>query len=168
VQGDATDPVVCREIRQHILAAHGRLDWLICSGTPSLQPLRIEAAAFERIDRFLRSGFALVLGPLTSSLDLLSESGGSVLLISSIFVEDPPTTWPHYVALKCAVEGLARVAAAEYRKVSFCIARPSKLKTDLVNTPMGRAKTEDPSVAALRILTEAARGARPGEVCYLK
>jgi NAD(P)-dependent dehydrogenase (short-subunit alcohol dehydrogenase family) len=167
-QGDASDPAACREIRQQVLAAHGRLDWLVCSAVPSLQSLRIEAAAFERIDRFLRNGFALTLAPLTSFLDLLSESGGSVLLISSSAVEDPPPVWPHYVALKCAIEGLARVAAAEYRKVSFCIARPTKLNTDMVNTPTGRTKAESPSMAALRILSEAATAARPGEVCYLK
>jgi len=155
VQGDAKDPVTCCEIRQQVLAAHGRLDWLVCSAVPSLRPLRIEAAA-------------LALAPLTSFLDLLSESGGSVLLISSSLVEDPPAIWPHYVALKCAIEGLARVAAAEYPKVSFCIARPTKLNTDIVNTPLGRSKAENPSTAALRILSEAATAARPGEVCYLK
>lgn len=168
VQGDASDPVTCREIRQQVLAEHGRLDWLVCSAVPSLLPLRIEAATFERIDRFLRDGFALTLAPLTSFLDLLSESGGAVLLISSSSVEEPPAIWPHYVALKCAIEGLTRVAAAEYPKVSFCIARPTKLKTDMVNTPMGRMKAENPSAAAMRILSEAATAARPGEVCHLK
>ena len=83
-------------------------------------------------------------------------------------MEDPPSNWPHYVALKCAVEGLARATAAEYPKVSFCIARPAKLLTDLVNTPMGRANAENPSVAALRILSGAATMTRPGEVCIVK
>ncbi len=168
VRGDATDPAACREIRSQVLAAHGRLDWLICSAAPPLQPLRVEPAAFERIDGFLRNGFALTLAPLTSFLDVLSESGGSVLVVSSIAVEEPPAIWPHYVALKCAIEGLTRVAAAEYPKVSFCIARPTRLKTDLVNTPMGRMKAEDPSAAALRMLSEAATAGRPGKVCYLK
>jgi NAD(P)-dependent dehydrogenase (short-subunit alcohol dehydrogenase family) len=167
-QCDASDPAACREIRQEVLTQHGRVDWLICSAIPSLQALRIEPAAFERIDRFTRQGFALVLAPLTSFLDLLSDSGGSVLLVSSQSVEDPPPIWPHYVALKCAVEGLTRVAAREYPKVSFCIARPTKLLTDLVNTPMGRSKAETPETAAARILSEAAIAARPGKVCYLK
>lgn len=167
-QCDATSPAACREIRQQALTQHGRVDWLICNAIPSLQALRIEPAAFERIDRFTREGFALVLAPLTSFLDPLSASGGSVLMVSSQFVEDPPSIYPHYVALKCAVEGLTRVAAREYPKVSFCIARPPKLLTDLVNTPMGRSNAENPDTAAARILSEAADAARPGEVCYLK
>lgn len=167
-QCDATDPEACRAVRQEVLARHGRLDWLVCSGVPPLQALRVETAAFERMERFLKDGFALVLAPLSSFVDLLSDSGGSVLLISSSAVEDPPPAWPHYVALKCAVEGLARTTAVEYPKVSFCIARPTKLLTDLVNTPLGRANAENPSVAALRILSVAATEARPGQVCYVK
>jgi hypothetical protein len=60
------------------------------------------------------------------------------------------------------------VAAAEYPKVSFCIARPARLKTDLLNTPTGTTGAEDPIGAAMRILAGAATGARPREVCYLK
>jgi len=89
-QCDATDPEACRAVRQEVLARHGRLDWLVCSGVPPLQALRVETAAFERMERFLKDGFALVLAPLSSFVDLLSDSGGSVLLISSSAVEDPP------------------------------------------------------------------------------
>jgi len=168
VQGDAGDPATCRQIRQRILSEHGRLDWLVCSAAPPLQPLHIEAAAFDRIGSFLRDGFALALAPLSAFLDLLSDSGGTALVVSSIAVENPPAIWPHYVALKSAVEGLVRVAAAEYPKASFCIARPAKLRTDLVNSPMASVDAEDPSVAAARILSDAALQARPGEVSYLK
>ena len=167
LQGDATNPDACRTIRQQILDSHGRLDWLVCSASAALQPLHIEPSAFERISQFLSHGLALTLAPLATFLDLLSESQGAVLLISSSAVEDPPAVWPHYVALKCALEGLLRAAAADYRKVSFCIARPKKLQTDMVNTPMGRANAEDPALAALRILSQAARDARPGQVSPL-
>ena len=168
IQCDASDPAACSEIRQQALTQYGHVDWLICSAVTSLHALRIEPAAFERIEGFTRQGLALVLAPLTVFLDLLSESGGSVLVVSSQAVEDPPSVWPHYVALKCAVEGLTRVAAREYPKVSFCIARPAKLLTDLVNTPMGRSKAESSASAAARILSEAATASRPGEVCYVK
>jgi NAD(P)-dependent dehydrogenase (short-subunit alcohol dehydrogenase family) len=168
IQGDATDPDACRTVREKILESHGRLDWLVCSGSGVLQPLRVEPSAFDRMRNFIQSGFALTLAPLVSFLDLLSDSEGVVLFISSSAVENPPASWPHYVALKCALEGLLRAAAADYQKVSFCIARPSKLKTDLVNTPMGRANAEDPAIAALRVLSQAARDARPGHLSYSK
>lgn len=167
-QCDAADQAACHEVRQEILARHGGLDLLVCSAAPALQNLRVETAALERIERFVRDGFALVLAPLSSFIELLSESSGSVLLISSSAVEEAPPVWPHYVALKSAVEGLGRAAAAEYPNVSFCIARPAKLLTDLVNTPMGRANAENPSVAALRMLSAAAAQLQPGRVCYVR
>jgi hypothetical protein len=37
-----------------------------------------------------------------SLLDLVSRSRGSVLLVSSAAVDEPPTAWPHYVAMKAA------------------------------------------------------------------
>jgi len=170
LQCDATDPAACANVKQEILARYGHLDWLVCSGVPPLQQLHLEAAAFQRIELFLRDGLAMVVAPLTTFLGMLSESRGSVLLISSVVVEDesPPPIWPHYVALKCAVEALGRTAVMQYPKVSFGIVRPAKLLTDLVNTPMGRANAEDPSAAALRILSAAAVQLRPEQISYLK
>jgi NAD(P)-dependent dehydrogenase (short-subunit alcohol dehydrogenase family) len=167
IQCDAAAPEACARVRQEILSRYGRLDFLVCSGVPALQNLFVEPEAYQRIDSFLSNGFAMVLAPLSSFADLLSSAGGAVLLISSAAVEDPPAVWPHYVALKCAVEGLGRTAAKQYPNVSFCIARPSKLATDLVNTPMGRTGAEDASLAALRILSAAAAQMSPGRVCYV-
>jgi len=167
-QCDASETAACRAIRQEVQTRYGRLDWLICSAAPPLQGLRIEPAACERIESFLRYGFALALAPLAAFLDLLSDHAGRVLVVSSSAVEDPPASWPHYIALKSAVEGLVRAAAAGYPKVSFCIARPGRLLTDLVNTPAGRSKAENPAAAAVRVLSEAVTAARPGEVCYIK
>jgi NAD(P)-dependent dehydrogenase (short-subunit alcohol dehydrogenase family) len=90
-----------------------------------------------------------------------------VLLVSSLAVENPPAIWPHYVALKSAVEGLVRVAASEYPNVSFCISRPNKLLTDMINTPIGRTNAEDPTSAAMRILSRAVTVLQPGSVAYV-
>jgi NAD(P)-dependent dehydrogenase (short-subunit alcohol dehydrogenase family) len=167
-QCDATDPVECRKVCAEVLKDYGRLDWLVCSAAPSLRPLRVEAAAFDRFNEFLGKGLRLVLAPMMAFLDLIAKSSGSVLLISSIFVEDPPPIWPHYVMLKCAVEALVRTAAAECPKVSFCIARPGKLLTDQTNAPMTRVNAESPASAALCIISNAVTYSRPGVVCYVK
>jgi NAD(P)-dependent dehydrogenase (short-subunit alcohol dehydrogenase family) len=91
---------------------------------------------------------------------------GRVLLISSIFVEEPPKNWPHYVALKAASEGLLRTAAAAHPKVTFCIARPGKLRTDMSNTPLGWFEAEEPVAAAHQILRQVASTVTPGEVHF--
>ncbi len=168
LQCDAADPAACETARERILKTHGRVDWLVCSAAPLPLAIRVEPEAFGRINEFVSQGLRLVLAPLTSFLGSLAESNGSVLLISSVVAEEPTSIWPQYVSLKCAVEGLVRVAAMQYPKVSFCIARPDKLLTDMINTPMGRVKAENPASAAQRIVAEAVQTAKPGAVAYVK
>jgi NAD(P)-dependent dehydrogenase (short-subunit alcohol dehydrogenase family) len=163
-QADASDPQAVATLKERIKAEFGRLDLLICNAAPSIQPLRIEEACYSRIQAYLQQGFALAAAPLASLLEVVAASQGGVLMISSSAVENPPAIWPHYAALKGAVEGLARAAAAAHPKVRFWIARPNKIETDLINTPMGRLGSEKPDTVARRILTFVAENDAPGAV----
>ena len=161
-QGDASDPAWCAALRDRIEAEFGRLDLLICNAAPAIQPLRVEEACYDRIQAYVQKGFALVGVPLSSFMGLVSASQGGVLLISSSAVERPPGNWPHYVALKGAVEGLLCAVAADHPKVRFWISRPNKIDTDLINTPMGRLDAERPESVAQRIVAYAAGNTEPG------
>jgi NAD(P)-dependent dehydrogenase (short-subunit alcohol dehydrogenase family) len=165
-QGDAADPQWCAAIRERIKADFGKLDLLVLSAAPPIRPLRVEEAHFGRIQAYLQKGFALAGVPLANLLELVSASNGAVLAISSAAVEQPPALWPHYVALKSAVEGLVRGAAAEYPGVRFWIARPGKIETDLINTPLGRLDAELPATVARRILECVTRDVSPGAVQF--
>jgi NAD(P)-dependent dehydrogenase (short-subunit alcohol dehydrogenase family) len=165
-QGDASDPQWCCAMKSRIQAELGRLDLLICNAAPAIQPLRVEEACYGRIQTYLQKGFALVGAPLTSFLELVSASEGTVLLISSAAVENPPGSWPHYVALKGAVEGLLRAAAADHPKVRFWVARPHKIETDLINTPLGRLDAEKPETVARRILAQVTASGAAGTVHF--
>jgi len=162
--GDASQPQWCSQIKERLQSEFGRLDLLVLNAAPAILPLRVEMMHFARIQWYLQKGFALVGVPLSSLLDLVSASEGSVLLISSAAVENPPAVWPHYAALKGAAEGLVRAAAADHSKVRFSIARPAKIATDLINTPLGRMDAEQPSTVARRILDHVAEYAQPGTV----
>lgn len=156
--GDASDPQVLQSLREQILTETGRLDFLICNACPALLPLRLEPNALLRIQNYIASATALVAAPLAVFLDLLNESSGCAVVVSSVAVERPVREWPHYVAAKDAVEGLARVAAMQYPKVASLIIRPDKLLTEMTNTPMGRRGAAPPEQLAARI---AARLAQP-------
>ncbi len=161
IRGDATDVAWCESVMQRIGNA-GALDLLICSAAPSIHPFHVQSAYLERIQSYLQKGFALVSTPLCTFLGMVSQASGAVLLISSVAVQEPVPNWPHYVAMKAAVEGLVRSAALEYPTISFWIARPNKVRTDLTDTPLGRLNAEDPSEVAARlinrVLTEPATG----------
>jgi NAD(P)-dependent dehydrogenase (short-subunit alcohol dehydrogenase family) len=155
-RGDASDLKWCVALKNQLRDELHGLDLLVCNAVPAIQALRLEEASYERIHEYVNKGFALVAAPLSSFLELVSSSEGRVLMISSSAVDDPPPIWPQYVAVKAAAEGLVRTAAAANSKVSFWIARPGSMLTDLVDTPLGRLDAEMPQAVAKRIL---------GQVC---
>jgi NAD(P)-dependent dehydrogenase (short-subunit alcohol dehydrogenase family) len=167
-RGDASDINWCAALTKRITAEFGGLDLLVCSAAPPLQPLRVEAAYYDRIRAYLDKGFALLAAPLSAFLERVAICGGCVLTISSRAVEDPPEAWPHYVALKAAVEGLVRTAAVGNPGVRFWIARPGSILTDLTNTPLARLDAEDPQAVSRRILEQALSQVPPGTVHFCR
>jgi len=160
--GDATDPEVLDRMRQRVLAEQGRLDILVCNACPAILPLRLEPNALVRIQEYINRAVMLAAAPLCAFLDLLSDSGGCAVVISSVAAERPVREWPHYVAAKNAVEALARVAPLQYPRISSLIVRPEKLLTEMTNTPMGRRGALPPGQLAVRIADRLGRGLTPG------
>ncbi len=151
-EGDAEDRMSLERLRAHIAQKHSRLDILICNAFPAIPALRLELNAFARISEYLNHAANLVLGPLCAFLDLLNESGGCAVIISSTAVDKPVREWPHYVAAKSAVEAFAAVAPLQYPRTSTLIVRPERLLTEMTNTPMGRRNALPPSQMARQIV----------------
>ena len=165
IRGDATDVAWCESVMERIGNA-GALDLLVCSAAPSIHPLHVQSAFLERIQSYVQKGFALVSTPLCTFLGMVSQASGAVLLISSVVVQEPVPNWPHYVAMKSAVEGLVKSASLEYPTVSFWIARPNKVRTDLTDTPLGRLNAEDPAELAARLINRIVAETAIGGVRY--
>jgi NAD(P)-dependent dehydrogenase (short-subunit alcohol dehydrogenase family) len=155
-KGDAADLVWCQELEARVSHEFGRLDFLICNACPSILPLRLEPEMVGRINSYVGSALALVSVPVSVFSRLLNEKSGWSVIISSAAVEAPPQEWPHYVAVKCAIEGLAHVAALQYPNANFLLVRPSRLWTDLTsgpsNVPFAHRETMLPEVAAAKIV----------------
>jgi NAD(P)-dependent dehydrogenase (short-subunit alcohol dehydrogenase family) len=156
--GDAADAHWRAGLRAKILAEHGGLDLLIANAFPALLPLSIEENSCARIEQFLSRANAMTVGPLCSFIDLLSQSRGAAILISSVAVEQPVKEWPHYVAAKKAAEALMEVAALQYPEVGFLVVRPEKMLTEMTNTPLGRRNAIAPEHMAVRIVQRILQG----------
>ena len=163
VAGDASDPDALRRLRERVAHEHGRLDFLICNACPPILPLRLEPNAAERIGTYIHQAVNLTLAPMAEFLELLDRSEGCAVIISSEAAERPVREWPHYVAAKRAIEGLASVAAMQYPKVRSLIVRPAKLLTAMTNTPMGRLGAASPALVAGRIAARLERPLEPGK-----
>ena len=75
-----------------------------------------------------------------------------MVTVSSSFVEEAPAGFGAYVALKQAVEGLARTASREARGVFWLTARPPRLQTAWNDTPTGVLGTIPADRAASHIV----------------
>lgn len=150
-QGDAGSPEWSAEAAARIAAQFSRLDLLICNASPPLLPLWLESDAAERVNRFINSSVAMVSAPLIGFLPQLAANKGWNVLISSVAATQPHPHFPHYSVAKSAAEALVRSAATEYRTISSLIVRPSRLLTDLTNTPLGRKGAMAPEVVAAAI-----------------
>ena len=157
-QGDISSPAFCAALA----ARTGRLDMLLLSAAPPLQPMLDEEAFQSRIASYLAKGLAMIETPLAAFLPVTRR----VLLISSSAVENPPRIWPHYVRLKNEAEKLIKASAAANPAVGYFIARPQKILTDMVNTPMGRLGAEEPAAVARRLLNKAGEEAPAGKAIY--
>jgi NAD(P)-dependent dehydrogenase (short-subunit alcohol dehydrogenase family) len=160
--GSAGDAAWLRTVRDSIQQEHGKLDFLICNAFPAINPLRMESNAIERIQAYVQQATALVLNPLCLFMEMLDTSRGRAVIVSSTATQRPVKEWPHYVAAKKAIEGLAEVTALQYPRVQTMIVRPNKLLTEMTNTPMGRNNAEPPGNVASKLVDHLREPFQPG------
>ena len=151
-QGNASDPSWCKATRQQIDQDYGKLDFLICNASPPIRPLWLDSHDLTHLNQFVQTSLTLTSVPMATFLEQLTLNSGWGVAISSVYVKDSPAEFPHYVAAKCAMEGLMQVAAKEYPQVNFLIARPPKLLTDQTNTPLGRQDAISTTVVTEKIV----------------
>lgn len=147
-QMDATDPDSVRTVVASLTASDVALDGVVLCAAPAVQgmPLHADTAA-EALDHVGRA-VAMTWLPLTECLPLLSRGSGWVVILSSAWLEDPPSQFAHYAAAKGALEGLA-TAVARHEDLAVLLVRPPRVWTDLTNGPGGALGAIDPgSVAA--------------------
>jgi NAD(P)-dependent dehydrogenase (short-subunit alcohol dehydrogenase family) len=152
---------------ERILAEQGRLDLLVCNACPTILPMAYESTSVASVHSYIADAVALASHPVAASLDALSESGGRVVAISSAYAEKAPANFPHYVAAKCAVEGLLRSAAGHHTRTGFLIVRPPRLEGEL-NIPFAGETALPVARAAAAILAAMDAPATPGEARVIR
>jgi NAD(P)-dependent dehydrogenase (short-subunit alcohol dehydrogenase family) len=149
LQGDGADPAWCAQMMQRIQTEYGGLDILVCNASPTILPMWFDAETAGRTTRYVAESLDLVSAPMAASLGMLSERNGWLVVISSMYAEDAPANYPHYVAAKGAIEGLVRAVAHHYDNVSFLIVRPPRLAGELDIPFAGATAFRGSQVAAM-------------------
>jgi NAD(P)-dependent dehydrogenase (short-subunit alcohol dehydrogenase family) len=152
VKCDAGDPQALESAMDQV---PGRLAGLILCAAPAIPALPLNAAATDEMLSYLDSSVRLAWSPLTICAPRLRDDA-FVVFASSMAIDEPPPWWPHYVAAKSAIEGIARFTAAQ-RPWKVTIARLPRLWTELsgaVTGAIGAASTESVAAHLLRHVFE--------------
>jgi NAD(P)-dependent dehydrogenase (short-subunit alcohol dehydrogenase family) len=144
LQADAADVNAWRAVREK----HRSIDFLILNACPPVSAIRAEPETAARISDYVSQAFALTAVPLAV---FAADVRQATVLISSEYAESYPEEFPHYVAVKAAAEGMLRSVARQHPNPGYLIVRPSKLLTDMTNTPYGTAGALAPEKVAVRL-----------------
>jgi NAD(P)-dependent dehydrogenase (short-subunit alcohol dehydrogenase family)/acyl dehydratase len=151
--GDAADHDWCHQQSDRIVEEFGGLDFLVCNASPAIRPLDFTPETVGRLHQFVDQSLRLVTVPLAAFLEPLRLRGGRPVVISSIYARTAPGDFPHYVAVKSAIEGLMRSLFTRGVAAHGMVVRPPKLLTDQTNTPMGKKGAVMPEQIAAKVVS---------------
>ncbi|MCY7487637.1 SDR family NAD(P)-dependent oxidoreductase [Paenibacillus alvei] len=150
-QGDAGDAAWCLELQKCWEDEFGKPDILVINAGLPMLPMTTEVQQLERMQQYVASSFRLTSVPLTVWLKSVAAKQGWSVVLSAESVTDVPPDYPHYVAAKSAIEGLAKTVAKRH-KGKLLIVRPPRMRTDLSNMPLARHESIMPEHVAVEVI----------------
>jgi len=136
-QKDVGDPDAVQALADTVTAAGNPLVGVVLNAALPPLAMSLTARSATELADYVAASLRLVSVPLGSLLPLMDAQRGWVLFCSSAALADPPRDWPHYVAAKGAIEGLARWVATTKPQLRTVIVRPPKMRTAMTGTPSG-------------------------------
>jgi FkbH-like protein len=162
-RGDVADPVCCGALAELVQRERGGLDILVCNAATAPSPMPGSHHEPEWRD-YIESNFSITQTPLKLLTPLVQQRAGIVVAVSSVFVEERPAAFAHYVALKERVEAEIHRCAERFSEVSFLIPRAPRMLTEMSNTPQAMLGARPAAVVAAAIVDGVANCRCSGEV----
>ncbi|MCM3338075.1 SDR family NAD(P)-dependent oxidoreductase [Paenibacillus sp. MER TA 81-3] len=150
-QGDVSDAAWCLKVQKQWDDEYGHPDIVVINAGLPLLSMAMEVQQLERVQQYVSSSFRLASVPLSVWLKPVAAKQGWCVVLSAESVVDAPPDYPHYVAAKSAIEGLAKSAAKQH-KGKLLIVRPPRMRTDLSNTPLARHDSILPEHVAVEVI----------------
>ncbi|MDQ6606645.1 MAG: SDR family NAD(P)-dependent oxidoreductase [Actinomycetota bacterium] len=162
---DAGDRTAVAELGDAIA---GTIDGLaLCAAAPPL-PMGFTAESTAELARYVGRSIDLAAVPLATFLPRLRREAGWVVLFSAAAVMEPRRELPQFTAAKAALEGLARWVSVTTPSARIVVARPPRMRTDLVNTPSGRLAATAPEAVVEAVLQQVDGAGPPGRVSIVE
>jgi NAD(P)-dependent dehydrogenase (short-subunit alcohol dehydrogenase family)/acyl dehydratase len=148
---DARDAEAMARVADEVAARGLALHGIVLAASPPPLPMAVTPSSAPAVADYVATALRLAVVPLGALLPLV-ERGGFVLFCSSTAVTAPPRDWPHYVAAKGALEGVAAWTAASTPGVRSVAARLPKMLTAMTNSPSMRVAAAAPEPVAKRLV----------------
>lgn len=155
---DLDDPQACRTLSDAVRKKYGKLDILVLSASPLIEPRTFSEQTSQEFLAFLEASLRVSLNPLQALLPLARTCAA----ISSVYASSPPPQYTHYAAAKRALEGLLEGLSKEEKDKRFVTFRLPRVLTDQTNVPFSAEKPRPPAEAAAKVLQALAEEGGPG------
>ncbi len=159
-RADARDQAALAELVEAVTNDGLTLGGIVLAAAAPPLPMGLTAESAPSLAEYVAAATALVAVPLGALLPHVDDEG-FVLFCSSTALSAPPRDWPHYVAAKGAVEGLAGWAAAVAPGVRVVVARLPKMLTGMTNSPSMRLGAVAPEPIAAGLVARLEDGGLP-------
>lgn len=144
-QGDIAKSEICKGLMNFIHKNFGRLDFLILNAfMPPMQ------SKFDK--NYILSNDVLYKELFKTLGSFLTDSGCTIIGISSGYVMDGPSYLKDYITSKCHLEDFIQDLARENLENRHFIVRPPELITDMNNTPAGLHRAISPCLVSAKIV----------------
>jgi 3-oxoacyl-[acyl-carrier protein] reductase len=143
VQADVTAPGAIPGLVRDVVGTLGGLHVLVNNAAIPYPSVSFERLAYEEVERQLAINLEAPFRLIQAALPHFFTAGeGVVINILSEATALPPAHAAHYVAAKCALEGLTRALAVEYgpRNIRFNMVSPGLVPTELTQSTSERAR----------------------------
>jgi NAD(P)-dependent dehydrogenase (short-subunit alcohol dehydrogenase family) len=110
---------------------------VVLNAAPPPLGMRLTAGSAGGLADYVADSLGRVAVPLGGLLPCLDAQDAWLLFCSTAAMSAPPLEWPHYVAAKGAIEGLARWTAAARPDARVIVLRAPKMRTDFTSSPSG-------------------------------
>jgi NAD(P)-dependent dehydrogenase (short-subunit alcohol dehydrogenase family) len=145
---DAADPLALAAVAA---AVEPELAGLVLCAAPTPLPMALTPDTAGELSAYVAETVRLAATPLSTFGPLLRRPTGWMVFCSAAAVAEPIRELPQFGPAKAAIEGLAHTAAGAFPSAPVLVARLPRMRTDLVNTPSGRARVVRPDAIAAEL-----------------
>jgi NAD(P)-dependent dehydrogenase (short-subunit alcohol dehydrogenase family) len=125
--------------------------WIVLNAFPRIESNDFADQTSAEFNDFLSTSVRMNAGLLHELLPKL-DSGAKVILISSVYAQQAPKGFSHYVAAKSALEGLMGSVARERPDLMFFVLRLPRMLTDQTASLFSRIRTRSPIAVAIQMI----------------